>query len=55
MDQVAFNAYLALVALRDGHPEDAKGYLVRVPRAERGELKIALDNLDMMLSRLGRG
>jgi hypothetical protein len=37
----------------NGEPEIAERWLRKIPRADRGAVKIALDDLDMTLSRLG--
>jgi hypothetical protein len=45
----------AVTQMFDGDPEGATKWLNQIPRDERGQVKIVLDDLDMALSRLGRG
>lgn len=47
-------AALALTQQLDGNPEAAADWLAKIPRSERGAVNIALDDLAMTLSRLGR-
>lgn len=54
-DPVPMAAALAVAHLLKGEEEKARERLAEIPRHRRGDVKIALDNLDMMLSRLGRG
>jgi hypothetical protein len=53
-DHTALEAAIALVCLIQGDPDEARAALTRIPRNKRGEVKHALDDLEMMLSRLGR-
>lgn len=54
LDPSAIFAAMALVATLDGDLEAAEAWAVRIPRAERGRVKIACDDFDLLLSRLGR-
>lgn len=54
IDLTALNAAIALVAMVQGDPEEARKSLIEIPRSKRGNLKIALDDLTLMLERLGR-
>lgn len=46
---------LALAAALAGKPELIAPHLSGIPRSWRGKLKVALDDLDMILSRMGNG
>jgi hypothetical protein len=46
---------LALAAALAGKPELIAPHLSGIPRSWRGKLKVALDDLDMTLSRIGNG
>lgn len=49
-----FNAALALVQILDGKPEYAEGWLLKIPRSDRGEVRIALEDMSITLEHLGR-
>lgn len=53
-DPSALFAAMALLSVLDGDLEVAEAWAIRIPRTERGRMKIACDDLDMLLSRLGR-
>jgi len=53
IDHVALEAAIALVCMLQYDPEEAKAALLRIPRSRRGDVNIALDDLMMILSRLG--
>ena len=53
-DEVIGCATLALAAMLAGRPERAAHLLAKIPRSQRGTVKIALDDLDMILNRLGK-
>lgn len=44
---------MALAAILAGKPDKAEEHLLAIPRSQRSNLKIALDDLDMALTRLG--
>lgn len=52
-DNVPFAAAMALSYMLRGSIEDADRWLRQIPRTKRGDVKIALDDLDMMMSRMG--
>jgi hypothetical protein len=52
-DNQSYVAY-ALIAVLRGDDESAKRWLTRIPRSERGLIRRACDDLDMILSRMGQ-
>jgi hypothetical protein len=52
---VPLYAGLALSHMVDGNEDAAVEWLKKIPRSERGEVNIALEDLQMRLGRLGRG
>jgi hypothetical protein len=52
-DHVPLYSALALVAMLTKNEGMAEEWLGKVPRAERGRLNVALEDLSMKLSRLG--
>lgn len=48
-------AALALTWMIEGDKETAEEWLKKIPRDQRGRLNIALEDLSMVLSRLGNG
>ncbi len=56
MDKEVVNikAVRAFMAMLDGDEEEAKRLLLSFPRAHRGRIKYALDDMEMLLTRLGK-
>jgi hypothetical protein len=56
MDETSISLYagLALLAMMENDPDQARRWLLKIPRSKRGRVKIAWDDLDMILNRLGR-
>lgn len=52
---VRLYAAMALADMIDADADAAEECLKRIPRSERGRVNIALEDLSMLLSRLGRG
>lgn len=49
-----FNAALAFVQILEGKPEYAEGWLAKIPRSDRGAVRIALEDMSITLEHLGR-
>jgi hypothetical protein len=56
MDETSISLYagLALLAMMENDPDQARRWLLKIPRSKRGRVKIACDDLELMISRLGR-
>lgn len=50
---LGLRAGFALAALIEGKLDEVEFWMRRIPRSQRGRVKIALDDLDMIISRLG--
>ena len=47
-------ALMALTQLLGDEDDKAEAWAARIPRSHRGRVRIALDDFDLILSRLGR-
>lgn len=54
-DLTAFWMAIATTHAIEGDMETAEQWLLKIPRSDRGKIRIVLDDLDMCLSRMGNG